>query len=346
MASGKKIMGALALAFFLTMAQTALADEKKQKDTAAADEKQQKDTPAADEKQKKGDVATVNGTAISRQNFDKEIDSFRQRLLMQGQQVGDDQLQEFQKDVLENLINRELLVQQARKTGVKVEESAINGQMDGLKQRFPNDEAFQGALKQMGISETELRGNIEQQLSVQQLIEKEISSKITISDTDAKAFYDSHIEEFKKPEEVKASHILVKSDAKDEEAQKQAAQKKIEGIQEKLKKGDDFAALAKESSDCPSKASGGDLGFFSRGKMVKPFEDAAFALKVGEMSGIVETQFGYHIIKVTDKKSESTPGYDEMKEDIEKYLKKEKVGAAVDAYIEELKGTAKIERFI
>ena len=108
----------------------------------------------------------------------------------------------------------------------------------------------------------------------------------------------------KKPEQVKASHILVKVDAGADEAKKAEARKKIQEIQQKVKAGGDFEALATENSDCPSKAKGGDLGFFERGQMVKPFEEAAFALKPGEVSGIVETQFGYHIIKVQEKKDE------------------------------------------
>ena len=112
---------------------------------------------------------------------------------------------------------------------------------------------------------------------------------------------------------------------------------------QKLVAGGDFAELAKQFSDCPSSSRGGDLGYFSRGKMVKPFEDAAFALKIGEMSNVVETKFGYHVIKVTDKKPESVTEFDKEKEKLSNYLKREKIQKAVEEYVAKLKQTAKID---
>jgi peptidyl-prolyl cis-trans isomerase C len=111
------------------------------------------------------------------------------------------------------------------------------------------------------------------------------------------------------PEQVHARHILVKVDPKADATQKAAARKKIEDIQKQLKNGEDFSELAKKASDCPSNAKGGDVGYFGRGQMVKPFEDAAFSLKPGEVSGIVETEFGLHLIKVMDKKPEKIMDY-------------------------------------
>jgi peptidyl-prolyl cis-trans isomerase C len=142
---------------------------------------------------------------------------------------------------------------------------------------------------------------------------------------------------------VKARHILVKVDTNASEADKAAARKKIEGIEAQLKKNGDFEKLAAENSDCPSSKNGGDLGFFSRGQMVKPFEDAAFALAPGGTSGIVETQFGYHIIRLEDKESASTQTFDQAKPGLQQKLKQGKIRDAVAAYIESLKNKSKIE---
>ncbi len=151
---------------------------------------------------------------------------------------------------------------------------------------------------------------------------------------------------FKKPEQLKASHILIKvSDSKDE-AKKAEAKKKIEMAQERLKKGEDFAVLAKEFSECPSSANGGDLGYFSRGRMVKPFEDAAYALKVNETSDIVETSFGYHIIRLTEKKAQEIVDYENAKVNITRHLKQQKTQKKVKEYLEEIRKSAKIEKFL
>jgi peptidyl-prolyl cis-trans isomerase C len=114
-------------------------------------------------------------------------------------------------------------------------------------------------------------------------------------------------------------------------------------LQARLKKGEDFSELAKKSSDCPSAPRGGDLGFFPRGQMVPAFENSAFALKSGDVSDIIETQFGYHLIKVTDKKAPGTLTFDESKERIAQYLKQEKATDKVSKFIEELKSKAEIK---
>ena len=130
---------------------------------------------------------------------------------------------------------------------------------------------------------------------------------------------------------------MVSVDPKGNATQKDEARKKIEMVRQRLRKGEDFAALAREFSQCPSSAKGGDLGYFKRGKMAKPFEEAAFGLKAGEVSDIVETRFGFHLIKLVDKKPEGTIRYEDVKEKIGQYLKREKVKNQVSLYVEELR---------
>jgi len=301
---------------------------------------------AEEEKASEGKVALVNGSVITQGDFDREMSGLQQRLARRGESVNDEQLSELKKDVLQNLINLELLYQESQKSGIKIEETAVNEQLDAVKKQFPNDDEFNNALLKMDLTETGLKSQIKKGLAIDQFIDKRFADKITVSEKEAKSFYDSNPDAFKQPGQVKASHILIKVAPDADDAQKAAARKKIEEIQKKVERGDDFAALAKESSQCPSSASGGDLGFFGRGQMAKPFEDAAFALEPGEISDIVETRFGYHIIKTTEKKSGTTMAYEDVKEKLMQFLKQKKLQEKLGEYAKELEKKAKVERFI
>lgn len=291
-------------------------------------------------------VAIINGKAITRQEMDQEIARFREHLASMGRPLSDEQLPGLQKDVVEELITTELLYQQSEKAGIKVDEAAFNAQMESWNKRFPTEEARQAYLKKMNFSEEDLKVRFRRGMAISQFIEKQLGPKAAVDDKETKAYYDAHPAEFKMPEQVHASHILIKVDPTADEATKAEARKKIESIQASLNKGEDFAALAKEKSACPSAHKGGDLGYFSRGQMVKPFEEAAFALKPGEVSGPVETNFGYHLIKVLDKKPETTVAYEEAKARLAQKLREEKLEKELDRYLAELKKTAKVERFL
>lgn len=291
-------------------------------------------------------VATVNGTAISREAYDREVKLYQQRAARDGRQLPELQLQMVKKQILDRMIETELLYQESRKKEIRVEFQAVENQMNDIKKRFPNDVEYQKAIKQMNLSEAIIRVQIEKGLAINGLVKTQIAGKIKISDEETKEFYNANLDRFRQPGEVKASHILIKVDAEATELQKAEARKKIEDIQGKLKKGDDFTALASEYSEGPSRSKGGDLGFFKRGQMVKPFEDAAFALEIDQVSEIVETPFGLHLIKVFDKKTAGVLAYNEVKERLEQHLKQQKVKQEVDLYLDGLKKNAKIEKFV
>lgn len=303
-------------------------------------------SPAQEKQTPEAKVALINGSVITQGDFDREMNVFKQRFASMGKPVNEIQLQALKKEVLESLVNRELLFQESRNKGIKVEEAAINEQINVLKKRFSNENEFKNAMLSMNFSEDYLASRIKRDLAIRQFLDKQFAEKVTISDKETKGYYDSHPDAFSKPAQVKASHILVSVNSRADEASKAVARKKIEEIQQKLKNGEDFATLAKEFSQCPSNASGGDLDYFERGQMVKPFEDAAFALAPGETSSIVETKFGYHIIKCIDKKSGTSIAYEEIKRKLQEHLKQKKVQEQVVAYVEELKKKAKVERFL
>ena len=177
-------------------------------------------------------------------------------------------------------------------------------------------------------------------------LEQQIGDKVTVSEEETKAYYDEHINEFTTPEMIKARHILVKVDPSAPEDEKKQAYQKAEGILKQVQDGADFAKLATElSDDSHTQSKGGDLGFFSRGKIVKPFEDIAFEMKPGETSGIVETQFGYHIIRVEERKAETLHSYDSMKERIHQRLLQQKKSTQVTDFIDKAMQDAKAELY-
>lgn len=291
-------------------------------------------------------VAVVNGTVINQAEFDNEMNRFLERLQRTGRFPNDLERSQIKKRVLENLIARELLYQESQKKGVKVDQKEIEAQLTALKGRFPSEVEFKKALSTMNLTEAELRFQFERDLAIRKLFDDQIGGKSVVSEKESRAYYDSNLESFKKSEQVRASHILIKVDPGADEAKKAEARTKIESLQAKLKNGEDFGALAKEYSEGPSGPKGGDLGFFGRGQMVKPFEETAFTMKPGQVSGMVETRFGYHLIMVIERTPESTLSYEEVKDRLEQYLKQQKAQETIAAYVETLKGKAKIERFV
>jgi peptidyl-prolyl cis-trans isomerase C len=301
---------------------------------------------ASEKQPSEGTIAVVNGLAITQEDFDKEMSRVQRQLLNMGKHLNESQMPDIKKEVLENLIDFELLYQETQQKGIKIDEATINEQVMTLKKRFPSEAEFKSALTKANLSEVAIKNQIARGLAIEQLIGTYMTEKATVSGEEIKAFYENHPSLFKQPEQVRASHILIKVDPQADEGKRAEAQKKIKEIQQKLKKGEDFTTLAKALSEGPSKAKGGDLGYFSRGRMVKSFEEAAFALKPNEVSDIVETKFGYHLIKVIEKKPETTIAFEDAKDKLGQYLKQQRVQKEVNIYVHKLKEKAKVERFL
>ena len=196
----------------------------------------------------------------------------------------------------------------------------------------------------MGITLETMRSQVGQANAIQKLLEKEVYPQAMVSEKESRVFFDNNPQYFKKPEEVKASHILIQvaPDAGNEE--KLAARKKIEEVQKKIAAGGDFAELARQYSEGPSNVRGGDLGYFDRRKMVKPFSDAAFDLKPGQVSDIVETNFGFHLIKVFDKKAKSEYVFEDIKVRLGELMQQQKIQEETARYLERLRKAADVKR--
>jgi peptidyl-prolyl cis-trans isomerase C len=308
---------------------------------SAADEKA---SAVQDPVSGRGDnVAMVNGTPITQVDFDRALGFAKQQFSKMGKPADDAQMKE---GVLNQLIGSELLYQESKKTGIRIDEKTVDARLEQWKKRFPNDEDYKKALKEINLSEGQMKSDIEKALATEKFVVDKFVDKTTVAEKEIKDYYDNHPHMFKQPEQVQASHILIKVNPDAKESEQAEALKKIKDIQEKLKNGEDFAELAKANSQCPSNSKGGDLGYFGRGQMVPPFEEAAFNMKPGEVSDIVKTRFGYHLIKVTDKKAESTVPFDEIKERIGQYLKQEKVQKEVRELVDKLRKEAKVEIFV
>jgi foldase protein PrsA len=236
-------------------------------------------------------------------------------------QMGEDQ----QGSMLDNLMTLKLIELEASKAGVVVSETEIQTEIDNIKKsnNFATDADFEAALKQSNLTLESFKEQISTQMKLRKIFEKNSPA----SEDDLKAYYDSNIDTFATtPHQVKASHILL------------TTKEEAEAVLAELKAGKDFATLAKEkSTDTGSAENGGDLGFFGKGKMNEGFETAAFALKKGEMSGVVEAESGFHIIKVTDIKEAVVPAYDKIKDNVRQTYFDEKIKADGQAWMEKVK---------
>src|SRR6185503_653582 len=177
--------------------------------------------------------------------------------------------------------------------------------------QFPTQDAFDKALKDRGMTVESLRNDARVDLSVTKLMDAETAALPGPSDLEAKDFYEKNPDRFKQDESVRASHILIRVDEKADAAAKQKARAEIDSVLKQVKAGGDFAKLAQEHSQDGSAAQGGDLNYFMKGQMVPAFDKVAFELKPGQISDIVTTQFGYHIIKVADHKPGRTIPFEE-----------------------------------
>ncbi|MEJ2655873.1 MAG: peptidylprolyl isomerase [Desulfobacterales bacterium] len=290
-------------------------------------------------------IASVNGKAILKSEIERRLSVYKMRAAHKGRQLNDADLLTVKNRILENLIDTELLYQQSQKQGVKVDDKAINKKIDQIKKRFPDEKAYKTTMERMHVSEKEFRSDIERALAIDRLFDADVRHKITVTEKDSQKYYNQNLNLFKQPEQVKISQIWIKVKPDAKESEKNQARKKIEMVQEKINKGEDFGKLAKAYSEGPNAQHEGAFGYFRRGQMAKPIEDAAFALKVGEVSKIVETKFGYHLIKVMDKKPAGTASYKDVRPMIEQHLKNEKEKTEIQGYIEKLKKSANIKKF-
>jgi peptidyl-prolyl cis-trans isomerase C len=283
-------------------------------------------------------LARVNGQPVTKIDFDRLIKNMEAG---RGA-IPAERRDEVLRGALDQLITYSVLKQEAASRKFTVTEADIDAQVASMQKQFPTQAEFDKALSARNTTVEQLKADARVDMAINKMMEAEVAGAVAATDTDAKDFYDKNPDKFTQPESVRASHILILTKDADEAA-KQAARTKIDALLKRAKAGEDFAALAKEHSQDGSASQGGDLGFFPRGQMVPEFDQAAFALEPGEISDVVSTQFGYHIIKLTEKKQGSTVPFDQVKPQVVEYLSNQKKQQRVDSFIDEAKKRAKIE---
>ena len=307
------------------------------------------------DKPKTDEVAvTVNGVDIAESDVEAKIKPQLEQMIQRiGKQMPPAFIEQYKtqlkQQALETMIVEQLLDEKAAADKIVVtEEEAIERIKEMASQQQPplSLEDFKSLIQAYGQSFDEVKQRIQRGLSYQKLIETQFAGKINFTEDDAKKYYSENKSQFETPEQVRASHILIKSDTADPNADpnqvKAKAKAKAEGLLKQIRDGADFATLAKANSDGPSAPKGGDLGFFGKGQMVPAFEKAAFELKIGQVSDVVQTQFGYHIIKAVDHKDAAVLPFEQAKDDILKTLTQKRQGEIANEFVESLKARANI----
>ena len=290
-------------------------------------------------------VAVVNEVPITKADFDRELSAYLVNLQAStgGQHAGsivpNDQIK---SDVMKTLVEKELIYQEGVKTPPADLDARVDENYQAVMARMPSEDDFKKALAKDNLTEESLRELLKRSVILNNYIENVLGKDVEVSEEEVKKFYDDNPQYFNVPETVHASHILITPEGDSEEA-KEAAKKKIEGLREDIAKGADFAEVAKENSSCPSAPNGGDLGTFERGKMVPEFEEAAFSLKPGELSNVVETKFGYHIIKAQEVTEAGVMPIEDVHDKIAAFSRRNVVNEKLGEKIEELRAAGSVE---
>lgn len=288
------------------------------------------------------------GQEIKKEELIQEAKGIQAQLAARGGQAPPPS-QDFYRRVLDTIIAQRLLLAEARAQGVAVSDADVKTQVDGLRSRFPDAATFEKALASQGMTEARMTQELRNQLLLRQYVETKVLPQVQVTDAQAKAFYDQNQDKMKQPEQRHLRHILVaKPQGPGTEAGVQQARAKTEGLRARIEKGEDFAQLATANSDDPgSKDRGGDLGWLPRGKTVPAFEQAAWALQVNQLSPVVESQFGFHIIQMTEPpRPESVVPFEQARERIQAMLRQQATQDAVKARADALRAQAKVETFI
>lgn len=288
-------------------------------------------------------LARVNSENVTKADFDRLLRNIE---LNNRGPVPAERRNEIYRQVLEELVTYTLLRQEAKARNFTATDAEVEEQLNTMKQAARGEDAFKKALAERKMTLDRLKSDARTEIAIAKMMNAQVANAAAATDADVKDFYDKNPDRFKRPETVRASHILLMVDPNADDATKQQTRTKIDAILKRAKGGEDFAALAKENSQDGSAAEGGDLGFFPKEKMVPAFSAVAFALKTGEVSDVVTTQFGVHIIKVTDRKPAGTVPLEEVSARVKEYLTEQKKQQQAQAFIAQVRQKAKIEVLI
>jgi len=282
-------------------------------------------------------AATVNGIDIMRTVVDRQV----VMIVPQDAATDPDTVRQVRQDVLEQLITQELLWQAAEDRGYIVDDAAVYQRLQGMKAGFGSEDEFRAQLEAGGFSEATFKEDLRQRLAVERLVAEGIAGWSSISSGEIDEFYAGNIDSMRVPEEIRASHILIKVD-RDGETAEATPREKIDGLLAEARDGSDFSTLAREHSEGPTAPQGGDLGFFGRGQMVAPFERVAFALEPGQISDVVRTQFGFHIIMLEARRGGEMLAKEAVADSIVAHLTQQKTQNGLETFVQDLRSQSEV----
>jgi len=288
-------------------------------------------------------LARVNGQDITKVEFDRALKSIEGR----AGPVPDTRRDEVYRGLIEQLVRLQLLKQEAAARKITVTDAELDKRIAEVKQQFPSEDVFKEALAAQKVTPERFRADQRDELAVNKMLADALKDKVAVTPEQLEAFYKNNPDRFKQGERVRASHILITVPQGADGPTKDKAREKAEGILKQIKAGGDFAALAKANSADPGSAiNGGDLGYFPPGQMVGPFNDVAFKLAPGTVSDLVETQFGFHIIKVVDKQAGGIVPLDSVRPQLAQFLENQNRQREGAAFVTALRAKAKVEILI
>lgn len=289
-------------------------------------------------------VARVNGEDIGRAELKRAVARLESQL---GAPLPDEERSHVIRELLDQQIALALLLQEATARGIEATDADVDGELAFVQAQFPSEQAFTEALAQEAMTLDEFRTETARQIVVSRLIEDAVASQVTVTSDELTAFYEDNPNRFRQGAQVRASHILISVPQGADEAGRADARAQAEQLLAEVETGGNFAVLAQEHSDDPgSGAAGGDLGYFREGTMVPEFEQVAFALQPGETSGLVETQFGYHIIRVVDRQAPRMLPLDDVRTQLEQFLQGRNEQEATQQFINDLRTEGTVEILI
>jgi len=294
-------------------------------------------------------VARVNNQIITRSEYLHSREELKKEAQQQDPVNADKIIAERDKDVLRDLIDQELLLSKGKDMGISADTEVIK-KLDEMRKDMKLDsmEELEKAAQSQGISFEDYKQNLRNQLITQQVIGKEVGSRLVINKDDEQKFYDQHKSELERPESIRLSEILISTDAKpndstDEAQRLQAAQAKADDLLAQIRKGAKFDEVAKKNSDGPTAAQGGDLGEFKRGTLAKELEDKTFVMKPNDVSDVIRTKQGFVILKVTEHHNAGVPALSEIEPRVQDALYMQKLQPALRGYLTKLREDAFID---
>lgn len=287
-------------------------------------------------------VATVEGQDIKKEELELALNTALARQGIPADQLPAGQRAQGYKMILNDLITEKLVTKRA--ASIEVKDDEVNAQFEQLRSRFPTPEAFEEQLAKSGQTADKIKEDMRNYLKQQNWVQDQVKDAPKATDADAEEFFTKNPDQFKKPEQVRASHILVSVAPDANEEQLAEKRKAAEAIAARVKAGEAFDKLASELSEDPSaKQNAGDLNYFSKEQMVPEFSEAAFGMKTGEISAPVKSQFGFHIIQVTDHKDAEAMTLESVKPRLLAFLTQRLRDSQVEKVIKELREKAEVK---